>query len=295
MAVAGLVIVKAVVLLLLGRTSLREKPGSLNLAVLISQGGEFAYVVFNLCVGYHIVEQALADRLVVIVTLSMAVTPFLSLLVDRVLMPHLKPSKGPYDVAPTEDSPVIIVGMGRVGQIAARVLRAKHISFTALDIDPEHIEFIKKFGNRVFYGDAARLDLLRAARADAAQVILVAVDDDEASVKIVQHVQQHFPHLDIVARARNRVHAYRLMNMGVKNVMRETFVDSLEMTHAVLTELGLSFSEASTAIERFREHDEALMEATYKHVDDEKRLREIASQARRELESLFESDAQQSA
>lgn len=295
-AVFVLVSVKSCVLLLLGRTALRERPGALNLAVLISQGGEFAFVLFNLSVGYHIIEQHLADQLVAVVSLSMAVTPFLSLFVEKVCLPRLQPVKSAYDVAPTEETPVIIAGMGRVGQIVARILRAKHVPFTAMDIDPEHIEFIKKFGtNKVFYGDAARLDLLRAARADTAQLLVVAVDDIEASMRIVDHAKRNFPHLTIVARARNRVHAYRLMNEGLEHVVRETLAGSLEITERVLSELGLPFSEVASAIKRFSEHDEQLMQATYKHLNDEKRLREISARARQELESLFEQDAKETA
>ncbi|HET6345236.1 MAG TPA: NAD-binding protein, partial [Myxococcota bacterium] len=290
--VLGLVAVKALVLLGLGRLTLGNNRGAASLAVTASQGGEFAFVVLSLATGYRIVEATLADMLVAVVSLSMAVTPFLQIAMDYVLARRpARPDGRAYDVAPSEDNPVIIAGMGRMGQVVGRILRAKGIPFTALDIDPEHIEFLKRFGNnKVFYGDASRLDLLRAARAETARVFVLAIDDMAASLRIVEAVHKHFPNLTIVARAHNRQHAYSLMNLGIEHVVRETFDGSLSMTHSVLSELGLPFSDTQRAIDRFREHDEAMLEATYKHADNVEVLQEMAAKARRELESLFESD-----
>ncbi|MBF5046409.1 glutathione-regulated potassium-efflux system protein KefB [Aggregicoccus sp. 17bor-14] len=289
-----LVLLKGVVLYGLGRWSLRSKESGLDLAVVISQGGEFAFVLFSLAVAQRVMDRALADLLVVVVSLSMGVTPLLYLVHERLVRPRLRArrqQKRDFDVAATEDNPVIIAGMGRVGQVVARVLAAKRIGFTAMDINSEHIDFLRRFGTtKVFYGDAARLDLLRAARADKAKVLVVAVDDAQASVHIVQTAKQHFPQLTIIARARNRQHAYALLDLGVVHVMRETFAASLEMTQEVLEELTMGYSEARESIERFRELDEAMLLRAYRHQGDEKKLAEISQRGRQELEQLFAAD-----
>jgi glutathione-regulated potassium-efflux system protein KefB len=288
------VAVKTLAIFVIGKISLKDNEPALSLGVAISQGGEFAFVLFGLAVTFRVMDRATSELLVVVVSLSMATTPALLVLHDRVIRPRLGRKSGTreYDVAPDEDSPVIIAGFGRVGQVVGRILRAKRVRFTALDASPEHIDFIKRFGNKVFYGDAARLDLLRAARADKAKVFVLAIDDVEASVRVAETVLQHFPHLTIVARARNRQHAYRLLNLGIKHVIRETFADSLELTVDVLQALGYDFTDARTAAARFREHDQQLLMASYPFHKDEKKLVEMATQARAELESLFENDAE---
>jgi glutathione-regulated potassium-efflux system protein KefB len=290
--VLGLVALKAVALFAIGRWAFKSNEPAISMAIVISQGGEFAFVLFRLAVGYKVMDNALADLMVVVVSLSMVTTPLLFTAYARWLRPRLqKKVHREFDVAPEEDNPVIIAGMGRVGQVVARLLRAKRIGFTALDISSEHIDFIKRFGNKVYYGDASRLDLLRAARADKAKVFVLAIDDVAASIRTAETVKQHFPHLTIFARARNRQHTYTLLNMGIKHVMRETWGSSLEMTGELLEELGYTYSEARKTVERFRQHDEQLLMSVYPFHKDEKKLAEMAAQARKELESLFEQDA----
>jgi glutathione-regulated potassium-efflux system ancillary protein KefC len=290
--VVGLVALKVLALFAIGRWALGGTEAALSMAILISQGGEFAFVLFRLAVGFQVMDAALADLLVVVVSLSMVTTPLLFAAFARWLRPRFKEKiQREFDVAPEEDNPVIIAGMGRVGQVVARLLRAKHIGFTALDASPEHIDFLKRFGNKIYYGDASRLDLLRAARAEHAKILVLAIDDIEASIRTAETVRQHFPHLTIFARARNRQHAYRLLNMGIPHVIRETWGSSLEMTAEVLTALGLTYSDVRRTVERFREHDEALLMATSPYHKDEKKLTEMAARARKELESLFEQDA----
>ncbi|MCE9671009.1 monovalent cation:proton antiporter-2 (CPA2) family protein [Myxococcus stipitatus] len=290
--VLGLVVLKGAVLYGLGRWKLKQDEPALSLGVVISQGGEFAFVLFALAVSFHVMEKALSELLVVVVGLSMATTPLLYAAYERWGRPRFqkKAAAREYDVAPEEDHPVIVAGFGRVGQVVGRLLRAKRIGFTAIDASPEHIDFMKRFGSQVFYGDASRLDLLRAARADKARVFVVAIDDVEASVRTAKTVKEHFPHLVIFARARNRVHAYRLLDLGIDHVMRETFAGSLEMGGEVLQSLGLTFSESHRVMERLREHDEQLLRDTARFHGDEAKLIEIAARARKELESLFEKD-----
>jgi glutathione-regulated potassium-efflux system protein KefB len=290
--VAGLVLVKGAVGAAIGWWALRSKDGALSLAVLLSQGGEFAFVLFALAASQGALDPRTADLLVVTVTLSMATTPALYALLARVVRPRL--ARGParaFDVAPDAPAPVIVAGFGRVGQVVGRVLRAKKIPFTAMDASSEHIDFIRKFGNQVFFGDASRLDLLRAARADAARIFVLAIDDVEASLRTAEVVRAHFPHLVILARARNRQHAYRLRGLGITRVIRETFAGSLELTGGVLEVLGLEQADVRLALDRFRAHDEELLERTFRHAGDTDKLVEVAKQGRAELERLFEGDA----
>jgi len=275
----------------LGRRILGSWPPAWKLGVFLSQGGEFAFVLFGLAVSYEIFEAPLRDMLVLVVSLSMALTPLLTLGWDGVVAPRLRRGDDrPYDRGVEQDAPVIIAGFGRFGQVVGRVLRARRIPFTAMDADPAQIDFLKRFGNQVFYGDASRLDLLRAARADRARIFVLCIDDVQASVRTAREVQEHFPHLVIFARARNRAHAYQLMELGIEHVIRETFLSSLELTGDVLQQLGFSYSEARSTLDRFREHDEKLLQESFQYQQDEKKLIEITERSRRELESLFARD-----
>jgi len=249
-------------------------------------------VLFGLAESLHVMDRATSDLLVAVVSISMATTPALFVVHDRLVRPALRRRAGKreYDVSPDEDTPVIIAGFGRVGQVVGRLLRAKHVPFTAMDSSPEHIDFIRRFGNKVFYGDAARLDLLRAARADKARVFVLAIDDVEASMRTAETVREHFPHLTIVARARNRQHTYRLLNLGVTHVFRETLASSLELTEDVLEAVGYPTDDARDAVARFRDHDEQMLRESLPVFKDEKKMVEIAMRARAELESLFEKD-----
>ena len=290
--VLGMSALKILTIGALGRRVLGAWPPAWELGVILGQGGEFAFVLFGLAVTYGIFPQALSNTLVLVVSLSMALTPLLTLAHDRFLAPRLRTRDDrPYDREVEQDTPVLIAGFGRFGQVVGRVLRARGIPFTAMDADPAQIDFLKRFGNQIFYGDASRLDLLRAARADKAQVFVLAIDDVQASLRTAQEVQEHFPHLTIFARARNRAHAYQLLELGITHVIRETFLSSLELTGDVLQELGFSYSEARSTLDRFREHDERILQESFQYQRDEKKLIEIGERSRRELESLFARDA----
>ncbi len=150
----------------------------------------------------------------------------------------------PFDT-PLELYPkVIIAGFGRFGQIVGRILVAKKITFTALEVNQTQVDFLRRFGNQIYYGDASRLELLRAAHAENAEILVLAIDDVETSVKTAELARKHFPNLKIFARARNRQHAFRLMDLAVRYTIRETLVSSLEMTVQVLESLGMSKSKA---------------------------------------------------
>jgi voltage-gated potassium channel Kch len=291
--IAGLVIalvaIKAAVVFALARAFGEETRSAYALAVVLSQGGEFAFVLFSLAAGEKLLPAALADLLVAVVTISMLTTPFLVNLL-RCLPQRREPTAAEIEAPPAADNPVIIAGFGRFGQIVGRVLSTRGVPFTALDRDPGQIEFVGHFGNKVYFGDASRPDLLRAARADKASILVIAIDDIEASVKCAEVAKQQFPQLKIFARARNRLHAYRLLDLGIRRVWRETFHSSADMAGVVLTELGLPDSTAEETVRIFTLHDERLLRRAAAHHADMPKLIEIARAGRAELHSLFEQD-----
>lgn len=286
----GLVALKLAILYSLGRPSGLGKRGSWMLAISLSQGGEFGFVIFNIAAGSAIMDQVLAESLTLIVTLSMALTPLLFFVTER----FIRPSKvaADYEIPEPEDHKVIIAGFGRFGQIVGRVLRAKQIGFTALEISSEQVNFVLKYGNKVYYGDASREDLLRAAGADKAKIFVLAIDNVEASLRTAEAVTHNFPNLTIYARARNRDHAYRLMDLGIEHIVRETFHSSLQLSREVLGGLGMGASESDTIVTTFRDHDEKrlLEHRTLRH--DEAKMAELAKEWAKELEELFEQDTQ---
>jgi glutathione-regulated potassium-efflux system ancillary protein KefC/glutathione-regulated potassium-efflux system protein KefB len=185
---------------------------------------------------------------------------------------------------------VIIAGFGRFGQIVGRVLQAKGLAFTALEGSQTQVDFLRRFGNKVYYGDASRLDLLRAAGAQSARVLVLAIDDVEPSVRTAAVVRDQFPHLRVFARARNRQHAFALMDTGVTEVTRETYASSLEMAAAVLEALGETPANAREAVRRFRQHDQGTLQAQYQVKEDEEKFLATTLAAAHQLERLFEAD-----
>ena len=287
--VVALVAVKAIVVFALARAFGEETPSAYAVAVVLSQGGEFAFVLFSLAAGEKLLPSGLADLLVAVVTISMLTTPFLVNLLR--CLPQRKESAAAEGAAPPgEENPVIIAGFGRFGQIVGRILATRGIPFTALDSDSEQLDFVTQFGEKAYFGDASRLDLLRAAKADRASILVIAIDDIEASMKCAEIAKQHFPQIKIFARARNRLHAYRLLDLGITRVWRETFHSSADMAGRVLTELGLPDSTAEETVRIFTLHDERLMRRAAAHHADMPRLIEIARAGRAELRSLFEQD-----
>ncbi|MCB2109132.1 MAG: NAD-binding protein, partial [Rhodobacteraceae bacterium] len=238
-----------------------------------------------------VLTPAAEEILILVVSLSMALSPLIALSNDALTSRLSTPARPVFDAIPNEEPPVIVAGFGRFGQIVARTLAARKIPFTALDVSAAHVDFVKRFGNKVYYGDASRLEMLRAAGAGDAKIIVIAIDDMDASVRTAETVGRHFPHLKIFARARNRQHAYRLMDAGVTQVQRETFLSSLQTAQDVLMALGMSFAEAQRTTEKFRAHDEKRLAEHYTHHNDDQKMRDLAKAASRELEEMFERDA----
>jgi len=286
--VAALLAVKFAVLALLGRASGLDWPHSLRLAGMLPQGGEFAFVLLGAAVAAGLIAESVSDLLIVAVTLSMAATPLVYLAVGKLLRPP--PRETEFDHIPPEHNQVIIAGFGRVGQIVARILRARRIPFTALDVSSEHVDFVRRYGNKIYYGDASRLDMLRAANAGDAAVFVLAIDDVETSVRTARLVREHFPHLKILARARNRKHAYRLMDIGGITVWREVFHSSLKLAGGMLKALGLPDRDVSQAVTTFERHDTERLRRDHDSHTDEERMMYLARESARELEELFSRD-----
>ncbi|MGZ3722450.1 MAG: monovalent cation:proton antiporter-2 (CPA2) family protein, partial [Bdellovibrionales bacterium] len=235
----GVIVLKIAAHALLAKLSRMSRKEIPLFSVLLSQIGEFAFVLFGAAGAVGLLTPEETAVLIAVTALSMGTTPLLLLLYDRLLAPRLSRSIDmSSEVVANDDPEVIIAGFGRVGQIVGRVLYANQIRATVLDHDPDQIEQLRKFGFKVYYGDATRLDLLEAAGARSAEVLVVAVDKEEDSIIIVDLAKEHFPHLRIVARARNMSHVFKLMDRGIEIWERETFDSSLRMGSEVLKLLG---------------------------------------------------------
>ena len=287
---AGFLAVKIIAIIAIGRLARRPADAVRRLAFALPAGGEFAFVLFTLAAREGILERATSDLLILAVTLSMMVGPLLLLVHEAISKRWLAPAPPPYDAIEERENPVIIAGFGRFGQIVGRILRLKGLAFTALDNSQTHVDFVRRFGNKVYYGDASRLDLLRAAGADRARILVLAIDDVEASTRTAVVVREQFPRLKIFARARNRQHAFALMDAGVTEIVRETYGSSLELAAAVLEGLGESAAAAKEVVRRFRQHDEVTLGAQYQVKEDEGKYLATTRESAEQLEKLFESD-----
>jgi glutathione-regulated potassium-efflux system ancillary protein KefC len=284
--VLGFMALKAAVIYALARgmqIPLQERP---VFTALLAQGGEFAFVVYQAAAGAQVMTARTASVLIGAVTVSMLLTPLLLVAIDKFLMPRWAAASARTlkEISQPQNAPVIIAGFGRYGQIVGRLLAAQGIASTVLDHDADMVEAARSFGYKVFYGDATRLDLLRTAGAQTAQVLLVAVDDIEQSLAIVDLAREHFPHLELVARARDVPHWNMLRDRGVMRVERELFEASLRSGRSVLELLGLAPHEARRHAMRFRHHNLALFEELHPHYQDRAKLIAVVKQGRRQLE-----------
>ncbi|ODS66889.1 MAG: glutathione-regulated potassium-efflux system protein KefC, partial [Acidovorax sp. SCN 68-22] len=282
----GFVLVKCAVIYTLARAVAIPAPERPVFTLLLAQGGEFAFVVFQAAAGSGAMPAETGSLLIGVVALSMLCTPLLLVLLDRWVLPRyastLRPS-AEEEISEPQSAPVLICGFGRYGQIVARVLLAQGIPATVLDYSVDILEVARTFGYRVFYGDATRLDLLRMAGAAQARVLVLAVDEQGPSLKIAALARQHFPHLAIVARARDLAHWNELRDLGVTEVQREVFESSLLSARSVLGHMGLPPAEADALLERFRAHNIALADRMYPHHKDRARMIAVAREGRSQL------------
>jgi glutathione-regulated potassium-efflux system ancillary protein KefC/glutathione-regulated potassium-efflux system protein KefB len=289
--VALLMASKALILYPLARLfGVSGSRGPASLAATLSQGGEFAFVLFALVAREQILETQLIDQLILAVAVSMLLTPIVYLINDNVTRRRRNRETPEYDQMPDERNQIIIAGFGRFGQIVGRLLRVVDRPFTALEIDSSQVDVVRRYGAKVHYGDASKLELLRAAGASHASVFVLAIDDIEASVRTAEMVLRHFPNLTIIARARNRRHEHFLMDLGVKHIYRETLLSSIALSERVMCTLGFSEKEVRLMIDRFRESDERLIYEQHAVHHDEEKLIQSAKDTAQELESLLRND-----
>jgi glutathione-regulated potassium-efflux system ancillary protein KefC len=278
--------VKAAVIYALARAMgipLQERP---VFTLLLAQGGEFAFVVFQAAAGAQVLSPQTSSLLIGAVAVSMLLSPLLLVAIDKFVLPHWANCNVTQlqELSEQQHAPIIIAGFGRYGQIIGRMLNAEGISATVLDHDADMIEAARSFGYKVFYGDATRLDLLRTAGAESAKVLVVAVDDTAQSLAIVDLAREHFPHLELVARARDVTHWNELRDRGVMSVEREVFESSLRTGRTVLEKLGFTAHEARVHAMRFRRHNLQLFEQMYPHHKDRAKVIAVIKQGRRQLE-----------
>lgn len=293
----GFLVAKAVVIYALAKVvgiPYQERP---VFTLLLAQGGEFAFVVFQAAAGASVFSAETASLLIGAVALSMLISPLLLVLLDRVLLRRYARVKAPAteEISEPQEAPVIIAGFGRYGQIVSRVLLAQGIPATVLDHSVEMLEVARTFGYRVFYGDATRLDLLRIAGAEHARILVVAVDDPDQSVQIARLAREHFPHLQVVARARDITHWNRLRDIGVTLVQRELFESSLQSAHSVLGLMGLTPEQATAITQRFRTHNIALADRMYPHHKDRAKFIAVAREGRSQLAEQMAKERQEAA
>ncbi len=292
-ATLGFMAIKAVVLYAVGAIAGHCKGDRLLLSILMAQGGEFAFVLIALVVSVGLLPDHQAALLVVMATFSMLLTPLILWLYDKILMPALSQNPDIETDVEANEGHVIVAGFGRFGQIVGRLLLSLKVPVTVVDHDPNQIEMLRKFGYKVFYGDASRLDLLEAAGAAQAKLLVLAIDDADTLLATAELVKKYYPNLPVLARAKNRGDVVKLMEAGAVGVKRETFASSLEIGELALQELGYSAHQAHKTVMKFKGYDESMLYASAAFRGDEKSLIDYAKRSRVLLEQLMNTDREE--
>lgn len=288
-----LIIIKMITMTAVARFKKMNWQNSLMVATCLAQGGEFAFVVLNVAKSEKVIQAAILEPITLVVTLSMVFTPIVFWLVSTWVLPLFNKDQAPkYDDIPNQHPPLIIAGFGRVGQIVARLAHMQHFPFTAIDHNLQKIDFVRRYGGTLYYGDVTLPDLLRSAGIEQAKVFVLAIDDVEDSMNVARHIRLNYPNLTLLVRARDRYHMHLLRDLGVKHIWRETYLTSLGIGYRTLCELGLDKSTAYDSVELFRNYDEDLLTRQQRIYTDEQKVYESYRDFISELEHLFESDAQ---
>ncbi|MEM5498092.1 monovalent cation:proton antiporter-2 (CPA2) family protein [Paraglaciecola mesophila] len=284
-----LVLVKGGVIFTILKMTKQNTTDAVRIGLMLSQGGEFAFVVMSQAEVTGVIETLISQQVTLIVGISMALTS--PLVIMHSVWFNSKHCPAVYDAEPDEKEPrVLIAGLGRFGQVSARILTANKIPFIALDKDPEQIEFLKKFGSKVFYGDASRLDLLRTAGISKVKVLLIAIDNDQEALKIAYLVRDHFPDIKIIARAHNRMSVVNYARAGVNTYVREVFPAGLKAAEKLLQAYGFDEEKAVHTVSVFAKHDEKLVHISATKNLNLQQMIDINEQDKTELQSLFERD-----
>jgi glutathione-regulated potassium-efflux system ancillary protein KefC len=288
--VTGLILVKIGIMNVVVRVADVPKNRHVFLAMLLSQGGEFGFVIFSVASSYQILSPEISSILNMSVALSMMTTPLLLILDAKLIQPRHANTEERQSDAIEEQNAVIIAGFGRFGQIASRLLYASKIPITIVDHNPEHIERVRRFGFKVFYGDATRMDLLESAGIAKAKLLILAIDDWQGMVRVARQVRHAYPQVKILARAWDMIHAYDLLDTHVDYIERETFEGAVQLGQHALLELGYSPSRAERLAEKFRQHDNQSLFKIYEVHKDERQRISRTLEAREDLVKLFEAD-----
>ncbi len=287
LALVGIKALVIVPLALMQKLPLKE---AIRTALVLAQGGEFAFVLLSAGLQGGMISSQIADLTILVVTLSMALTPVLVAIGER-LLADPKEAERPYDDMSEEtEQRVVIAGFGRVGQIVGRVLTMHQIPFTGLDANPKHVDFVRSFGNETYFGDARRLDVLKAAGVGKASALVVAIDNEAAAAEIIQEVRTYFPDVKILARAHTRHHEIVLRQAGVDFVIRDTLLSSLAIAAELLQTLGLPTAEADRVVARFKNHDAETLQRQLAVFHDDEAFRQETLSAAEELKQLFAAD-----
>ncbi len=293
--VLSLIAVKLVVLLALGRAFRLQWADNLMFAFVLAQGGEFAFLLFSFATQNQVIERDLANVLILVVVLSMMATPLVIIGYERYIRPRFTgcvAAPEAEDIAPDLNS-VIIAGYGRFGQVVSRMLRAGGIQTTLLDHDAGQIELTGRFGYKVFYGDASRAELLAAAGAATARLLVIAIDDREKAVAMIGTCRQYFPDLKLLARAYDRSHAYELMEAGADVITRETFGSALIVGEHAMRLLGYDEARAYRLMRTFRRHDESNLKKLYEVWGDDHAYGMRVRQSIEDLKLVLQSDSEE--
>ena len=290
--VVGLIAVKVVVLAILAKIFRMDRRSGFLFTVALAQGGEFGFVLFSFAMQSNVIDTALGGRLIAAIAVSMALTPILLMIYDHLIAPRLLSSQEirAFDDIDDGKTDVVIAGFGRVGTVIGRLLSANGITFTVLDHDAAQIDLLRKFGWKVFYGDATRPDLLEAAGCAEAKILVITIDDRDKILEIAKMARIHHPHLKIFVRAFDRRQATEIVNAGFEHFYRETFGTSLEMGRDILKALGMRSYKAHRFAERFRRHDVASVSEMAKHADDEATMISENYKARELFEKLMQNE-----
>lgn len=286
----GFMVIKGSLIFGLARLFKTPTEAARNMAVVLPQGGEFAFVVFAQAASQGLLDNELKSILNASVTLSMALTPLIVALNQKWFRRFSEITERPYDLIQSKNPEVIIAGYGRFGQIVARFLRAQDTRCTILEHSAAQVEVARRFGTKIYYGDAQREDILHSAGAEDAKVFVLAIDEPTKSLAIAKLVRKKFPHLKIIARARNRQHALDLMELGITHIHRETFLTSLEVAKEIMVLKGDDYEMICRQLARFREHDESILANQFKVKHDEKKFLSYTSKANQELEQILRAD-----
>lgn len=286
--------VKFLLVYAVGRLNSLSHETAKRMSITIGQGGEFAFVLFGLVTTMEIIDPSILEVLTAVITLSMIASPLLGRLSESLGAKYAVTPDPVYDVIQDENPEVIIAGFGRFGQVFGRILRSQRIPFVAIDHDADQIELLRKFGNKVYYGEVSRLEILEAAGVARAKYFILAIDDIELSLETARILREHFPNLKVFARARNRSHAYDLIDLGIEHIKLETLDSSANFVGEFLQEMGWSQEAAKETVIKFIRHDEILLREQHKVRNDDKSLISVSHKGQVQLEEVLRQESQQS-